>query len=81
MCMAAPNAYACASLTETQGLALIEGMAAGLPVVTLDAPGSADVIVPEENGLLTPRTAEALAVAMGRLLQEPDLCRRLLPKR
>lgn len=75
--LAAANAYACASLTETQGLALIEGMAAGLPVVALDAPGSADVIVSEENGLLTQPTTEALAAAMGRLLNESDLCQRL----
>lgn len=71
------NAYVCSSLTETQGLALIEGMAAGLPVVAIDAPGSGDVIVSEENGLLTPATIEALAAAMVRLLNEPDLCRRL----
>src|SRR5262249_44001789 len=40
------------SLTETQGLVLIEAMAAGLPVVALDASGVREVVLEGENGLL-----------------------------
>jgi len=40
------------SLTETQGLVLTEAMAAGLPVVALDAPGARDIVQNGVNGRL-----------------------------
>ena len=39
------------SLLETFGMVLIEAMAAGLAVVTTDAPGCRDVVIHEANGL------------------------------
>lgn len=48
----AMNVFAFASKTETQGMVLTEAMAAGIPVVALDAPGSREVIRNGENGLL-----------------------------
>jgi len=44
--------FAFASLSETQGIVLIEAMAAGLPVVALDAPGVREVVADHHNGRL-----------------------------
>ena len=73
--LAAADAFAFSSTSETQGLVLAEGMAAGLPVVAVDAPGNRDVVQHEVNGLLTENSTEALAAGMVRLLENPDLCR------
>jgi glycosyltransferase involved in cell wall biosynthesis len=48
----AMDIFAFASKSETQGMVLIEAMAAGVPVVALDAPGARDVITPNKNGWL-----------------------------
>ena len=51
----AMNVFAFASLTETQGMVLTEAMAAGVPVVAIDAPGACEVVRDGENGRLVPR--------------------------
>lgn len=51
----AMNVFAFASLTETQGMVLTEAMAAGVPVVAIDAPGVCEVVRDGENGRLVPR--------------------------
>ncbi|MCX5700445.1 MAG: alpha/beta fold hydrolase [Candidatus Omnitrophica bacterium] len=48
----AMDVFAFASLSETQGIVLIEAMAAGVPVVALDAPGARDVVEDSLNGRL-----------------------------
>jgi 1,2-diacylglycerol 3-alpha-glucosyltransferase len=48
----AMDVFAFASLSETQGIVLIEAMAAGLPVVALDAPGARDMVEDSQNGRL-----------------------------
>lgn len=48
----AMDVFAFASLSETQGIVLIEAMAAGLPVVALDAPGARDIVKDLQNGRL-----------------------------
>ena len=48
----AMDVFAFASLSETQGLVLSEAMAAGLPVVALDAPGVREVVEDKRNGRL-----------------------------
>ncbi len=53
----AMDVFAFASKSETQGMVLTEAMAAGLPVVALDAPGAREVVQDGRNG---------------RLLQEPS---------
>jgi len=67
----AMDAFAFASMTETQGLVVAEAMAAGVPVVALDAPGVREVVRDGENGrLLTAEDegafADALAWVAGR---------------
>lgn len=49
---AALDVFAFSSLSETQGLVIAEAMAAGTPVVAIDAPGVKDVVQHEVNGLL-----------------------------
>jgi len=46
------DVFAFASQTETQGMVLTEAMAAGVPVVAVDAPGVRDVVRDRENGRL-----------------------------
>lgn len=48
----AGNIFVYTSITETQGLVLVEALASKLPVVALSAPGIDDVIVDGKNGLL-----------------------------
>jgi 1,2-diacylglycerol 3-alpha-glucosyltransferase len=66
---AAADAFVMASTFETQGIALLEAMAAGLPVVAADAGGPTDFIQDGANGFLFEgRNAQACAVAIGRAL-------------
>ncbi len=48
----AMDVFAFASTSETQGMVLTEAMAAGLPVVALDAPGAREVVRDRQNGRL-----------------------------
>ena len=74
---AAMDVFGFASHTETQGMVLAEAMAAGVPVVALDAPGAREV-VNGRNGRLLPATAstEAFAAALGQCLQADEAARR-----
>ena len=55
----AMNAFAFASLTETQGLVLAEAMAAGIAVVAIDAPGAREIVRDGINGRLLDGADEA----------------------
>ena len=62
------------SLSEGQGKVLIEAMAAGMPIVATRVGGIPTVIENGKNGLLVePRSPEALAKAVKRILDEPEL--------
>lgn len=50
---AACDAFLFTSKSETQGIVLLEAMAAGNPVVALDASGVRDIVADGENGFLT----------------------------
>ena len=59
-CYRAMNVFAFASKSETQGMVLTEAMAAGVPVVALDAPGAREVVSDDHNGrLLESKATEA----------------------
>jgi len=61
----AMDAFAFASLSETQGMVLTEAMAAGVPVVALDAPGVREVVRDRRNGrLLMEADPAAFAAAL-----------------
>jgi glycosyltransferase involved in cell wall biosynthesis len=48
----AMDVFAFASLSETQGLVLVEAMAAKVPVVAIDAPGVREVLKSSSNGYM-----------------------------
>ena len=70
--MKAANLFGFASITETQGLATLEAMAAGLPVVAVDASGTRDILKHGQQGYLVENDATALASAIKRLLSNPE---------
>ncbi|MDH4230346.1 MAG: glycosyltransferase [Nitrospirota bacterium] len=59
----AMDVFAFASRSETQGMVLTEAMAAGVPVVALDAPGAREVVRDGVNGRLLSATAPPVAMA------------------
>ena len=61
----AMDVFAFASQSETQGMVLTEAMAAGLPVLALDAPGAREVVRDRQNGrLLQDATPAAFTAAL-----------------
>lgn len=67
--------FVVASRTETQGLVVAEALAAGLPVVAVDASGVRDAVRPGTDGLLVPEAPAAtrparLAAAVAGLLDD-----------
>lgn len=66
------------SLVEGMPLSLLEAMAAGMPVVTTNTCGMADVVEDGSNGLLTPPAdAENLAAGIERLCRSAALRKQL----
>jgi len=63
---------------EGQGLAIVEAMLAGIPVVASRSGGVVDAVRQEETGLLVDESAPAqIAAAADRLLKDRDLAKRL----
>lgn len=57
---------------------LMEAMACRLPVVTTEVSGIPELVQHDYNGLLVPqRDAEALALALAHLIENPAICQRL----
>lgn len=68
----------CASRWENFPYALLEGFAAGCPMICTDWPGGQEIIVDGETGLLTPvGDADALAARLDMLLGDPALMARI----
>jgi len=62
------------SLSEGLGIAIIEAMACGIPVIGTNVDGIPDIIKDNDNGVLVPPgDAEALAGAIDKLLQDEEL--------
>jgi glycosyltransferase involved in cell wall biosynthesis len=69
---------ACPSRREGFGVACLEAMAHGRPVVATSVGGLLDLVVDGETGIVVPpRDPVALRSALERLLADPDLRRRL----
>ncbi len=76
--LAASDAFVLPSLFEGTSLSLLEAMAAGKPVVASAIPGTDELVVDGETGLLVPsRDPDALAQALRRIVAEPALRARL----
>jgi glycosyltransferase involved in cell wall biosynthesis len=68
----AMDVFAFASRSETQGMVLTEAMAAGVPVVGLDAPGVREVVKDQHNGrLLHEESIEAFCAALQWIAELP----------
>ncbi len=61
-----------APLFEWLGLAALESMACGTPVIGVNQGGLLETVKDGVTGILVERTAEALAEALGELLQDPE---------
>ena len=76
--LAAADLFALPSRKEGLGVALLEAMAVGLPVVASGVGGIMDAVEPDVSGLLVrPADAGALATAIDRLRQDAQLRQRL----
>jgi glycosyltransferase involved in cell wall biosynthesis len=79
-CLKAADLFCFASVTETQGLVTMEAMAAGLPVVAVEATGTRDVITHGQEGLLVENESAALTRAIKWILGDEVLQKRLSAK-
>lgn len=78
ICLAGMDLFVLPSLNEGMGRALIEAMAAGLPVIASRVGGIPAVISHEHTGLLVPSgDASALAEALRRFLNRPEWAKQL----
>jgi glycosyltransferase involved in cell wall biosynthesis len=75
---AAADVLAFPSTKEGWGLAVLEAMSAGLPVVTSDLPVFLECLRPERDALVVPAgDAAGLARALAAVLDDPALAARL----
>lgn len=65
------------SRSETQGIVLLEAMAAGNPVVAVEASGVRDIVADGENGCLTGEDAWQWAGRIDALLEDKNLMRQM----
>lgn len=74
----APSRISADGWVEAQGLTIIEAMMAELPVIASRTGGIVDSISHEATGLLVPERSPAdLAAAITRLIDDPELAKRL----
>lgn len=76
-CYAAADAFVFASRTETQGLVLLEAMAAGLPVVALAEMGTVDILAPGQGAVVPVDDPEVFGRALADLINQPSRVRDL----
>lgn len=75
-CLKAADVFTLPSLWEAMPLAVLEAMAAGIPIVASDIPAMREVLG-ETALLVPPRDAHKLANAVARILEAPALADRL----
>jgi glycosyltransferase involved in cell wall biosynthesis len=59
----AMDLFVFSSKSETQGMVLVEAMAAGIPVIALDASGTREVVEDNQNGRLLPENTSSQVFA------------------
>jgi glycosyltransferase involved in cell wall biosynthesis len=76
--LAVMDVFVSAAAREGFGIAVLEAMGQGVPVVAVDAGGTRESVVPGETGLaVPPDDAAAIAGAVARLIADPALRHRL----
>lgn len=77
-CLSALDIFALPSLAEYHSIGLLEAMRAGLPIVATDVGGNTESVRDGQEGLIV-KSADAagLAAALGRLLDDEELRKRL----
>lgn len=75
--LARADVFVNASAWEGMSNAVLEGMAARLPSVVVDAPGVTGCHVSGQTGLVVQRDASALAAGLERVLAEPEAAMRM----
>jgi glycosyltransferase involved in cell wall biosynthesis len=76
-CYAAADVFAFASKTETQGLVLLEAMAAGLPAYALAEMGTRDILEPQRGAVIAPDHPGEFAAGLADLLADRPRLERL----
>lgn len=76
-CYSAANIFVFASLTETQGLVLLESMAQGVPVVAIPKMGTVDILAPLRGCRHAPLTVDGFATVVDTLLADTDALKAL----
>ena len=69
-CYRAGDLFVFASKTETQGLVLLEAMALGVPVVSLAAMGTKDILTPQQGAVIAEEQTEDFARKIVQLLDD-----------
>jgi len=72
-CYRAADVFVFSSLTETQGLVLLEAMAQGVPVVAIAEMGTKSILREGQGALIAPQDEDVFASRVKRLLSEPAL--------
>jgi len=67
------DAFLFASKSETQGMVILEAMAAGLPVVAVRSSGIEDVVRHGFNGFKTPEKQDQWRAQVKKLLEDDEL--------
>jgi len=70
---AAGDVFVQSSLTETQGMSLLEAMASGLAVVAVNATGSSDQVENNKSGILTKNNKREYAAAVKCVISDVKL--------
>ncbi|HED36186.1 MAG TPA: glycosyltransferase family 4 protein [Gammaproteobacteria bacterium] len=76
-CYAAANVFVFASRTETQGLVLLEAMAAGLPVIAFSEMGTEDILKHKRGCLIPPYDAEKFGNEIAGVLNSREMQQQL----
>lgn len=69
----ASDFFVFSSLSETQGMVLLEAMAGGCPVVSVRSSGTDDVVQEEYNGFKTPEDPDLWSDKVVELIEEEEL--------
>lgn len=76
--LAACSVYVLPSYREGTPRTVLEAMAMGRPIVTTDAPGCRQTVIPGDNGFLVPvKDSVSLAVSLMEFFHQPELLQRM----